>query len=156
MEFDIDEAIAQAEALAIIGWQHVAPQEIIRNIKNTISIGNSPVEGNGRFVKYSEGYKKAIKDGRYRRISPGKTITPVNLYLSGKMIKSLKSAKTQSGFSIYFDHYLAEIHNEKGAGKSKVIRRIMPLGDEVYKKSITQSSDQLLERLLLKELSNLA
>ena len=125
-------------------WQKDAPPIIIKNIKDTIGRGNSPVKGNGRFVKYSDSYTEAIKKGRYG----SKKLRPVNLNLTGKMMKTLISRNTQGGFVVFFTSKLAKIHSKDGAGKSKTIRKIMPQDKEVFKKSITLEADKMIEDLL--------
>lgn len=135
------------------------PLKIKQSIMQDIIIGVSPVKGAGKWVKYSELYKDAIKgqphtdkDGRkfvFRgkrkmyvsdnfkntdvtsKANPKKAISPVNLRLSGALHKSLNvrpEGSTLSDFRIViaFTHFLADIHNRRGAGKSKVIRRLLP------------------------------
>ncbi len=117
--------------------------------------GISPVKGGGKWKKYSPSYKDqirgkvrffrkggrvvAIKAKRGKRIennvtktaSPTKQISPVNLRLSGGLHRSLK-VFTRGGFLTnfrmitQFKNKLADIHNRLGAGKSKVIRRLLP------------------------------
>lgn len=125
-------------------WQKDAPPKIIKNIKDTIARGNSPVKGNGRFVEYSTSYKSAITKGRHG----SKKLRPVNLTLTGKMMKTLINRNTQGGFVIFFTSKLAKIHSKDGAGKSKTIRKIMPQDKEVFKKSITLESDKMIKDLL--------
>lgn len=63
-----------------------------------------------------------------------KSISPVNLKLSGKLHKSLNVAATSFPISgrpflilrIQFKHFLAYIHNNLGAGKKGVVRRMLP------------------------------
>lgn len=117
--------------------------------------GISPVKGAGRWVRYSKSYKDqikgrvrfftihgkvvAVKAGRGKRVtndviknaSPTKQIGPVNLRLSGKLHKSLKVFTTGGFLSsfrmlVQFRNKLADIHNRRGAGKSKVVRRLLP------------------------------
>lgn len=74
---------------------------------------------------------------------PMKQVSPVNMRHTGKLHKALK-VFTKGGFlstyRLVFDwrHWLANIHNEKGAGKSKVIRRLMPTKpSEKFNRNIT-------------------
>ena len=75
--------------------------------------------------------KKLNADFRNKQ-NPSKRISPVNLRLTGGLHKSLFS-KTVGGFNresykliIGFKNKLADIHNNRGAGKSKVVRRLLP------------------------------
>jgi len=67
----------------------------------------------------------------HKESNPTKQISPVNLRHSGKLHKSLK-VFTKGGFLsnfrmvTQFKNKLADIHNRLGAGKSKVIRRLLP------------------------------
>lgn len=116
-----------------------------------ISKGNSPVstDGSGRiekFAKYSDSYKDAIKAGRYKKY--GKKIKPVNLKLSGKMIRSLRFRATVDGIRITWNNFLADIHNSLGAGKSKTIRRLLPDQDgEVFNNNITRPFNRLIRAI---------
>ena len=58
----------------------------VQEMKKLISKGTSPIEG-GSFPAYRGKYREDIKKGRYK----GKSLSPVNLKLSGKFLKSLKS-----------------------------------------------------------------
>ena len=57
---------------------------VVDEAKSMIASGQSPVKGNGRFQGYSDSYLKAIRDRL--NASDGKTVRPVNLNLSGKML----------------------------------------------------------------------
>jgi hypothetical protein len=129
-------------------WQQKSPPILIRNIKTTIQSGNSPVKESGRFVEYSPSYKKAILRGVY----PGKRLRPVNLTLTGRMMNSLIARNTNTGFTLYFTNKLAKIHSQIGAGKSRTIRKVMPGRGESFKKSITLESDEMVRKILLKNL----
>lgn len=108
--------------------------------------GISPVEGEGKYDKYSDSYKEVIRgEYIYRNVgggkvirykgkdeafhsksSPTKSISPVNLRHSGALHKSLKSFFQGNTLIIQFKHFLADIHNRRGAGKSKTVRRMLP------------------------------
>lgn len=118
-------------------------------IDESISKGISPVEGQGKFEKYSKSYKEAIKAGRYSQYS--KTISPVNMKLSGDMLESFFVEDNGNSLKIGFDHELAEIHNDKGAGQSKVIRRLLPTKQgEKFKRSILRGILDLLDSAVAK------
>lgn len=104
------------------GFQAGAPT--LAAILDSISKGISPVKGEGRFVGYSETYIHEIKAGEFKEYS--KLVRPVNLKLSGEMLASGDTSPTANGVRIIFTDELADIHNRQGAGKSKVIRRLLP------------------------------
>ena len=116
-------------------------QELI--IDKTIKLGLSPVEGAGKFKRYSDSYKEAIKAGRYKKF--GKSISPVNLKLSGNLLDSFFVKRKSNALQIGFDHELADIHTNKGAGKSKVIRKMLPRTGESFKESIMTKIIALLQ-----------
>ena len=131
------------------------PVKVKQAIVQDMIKGVSPVKGEGKWKRYSKSYKQqikgkvrfftkggkviAIKAARGKRISnsvtenanPTKQISPVNLKLSGDLHKSLKSfiaglALKSFTLVISFDHFLADIHNRRGAGKIKQVRRMLP------------------------------
>ena len=118
-------------------------------VDQSILKGISPVEGEGRFESYSDSYKDAIDQGRYSEFSKKKL--PVNLKLSGKMLDSFFVNKIKAGIQIGFKHFLADIHTTQGAGKSKVIRKMLPLkkGEE-FKTSIRNGIIKLVKNELSK------
>jgi hypothetical protein len=87
---------------------------VVDEIRDHISEGKSPVAGK-KFKHYSSGYAK-IK-GRKR---------PVDMTVSGDMLKSLSSKKTKTSFFVFFKSKIAEYHDSLGAGRSKIIRRLLP------------------------------
>lgn len=103
----------------------ILKEEVVREI----SEGRSPVKrAGGRFAAYSQSYKKAIDKGRYTQFNKRKR--PVNLRLSGQLLRSvfvdrLSRTKIRLGFA----DQLADIHNRQGAGKSKVVRRMLPTNE---------------------------
>ena len=89
----------------------------------------SPVKGQGKWVRYSESYIKAIRGEL--GATWDKQISPVNLKLSGELHKSLKVfgvglLSQYYVLRIQFNDFLADIHNRRGASKKKVIRRLLP------------------------------
>lgn len=95
---------------------------IFRNVKGRVI----PIEVENKKIKQS----KEFRD---------KKVSPVNLKLTGKLLSSffirLKNATT---LIIGFDNELADIHNRQGAGKSKVVRRMLPSKGERFNASITR------------------
>ena len=114
-----------------------------RLIVDSINKGISPVAGQGRFKSYSDSYREAIRDGRFRSFS--KRISPVNLRLSGELLNSIFSQTTRRALIIGFDNELADIHTNKGAGKSKTIRKMLPQNREKFSKSITLRLQKIAE-----------
>ena len=137
---------------------------IKRTIIQDIIQGVSPVKGKGKFQRYSKSYKDVIRgkttfrkiNGRtvafkgrdreyHRAANPSKRVSPVNLRHTGGLHNSFK-VFTAGGFgSAYrlvfqFKNKLADIHNRRGAGKSKVIRRMLPTKTgETFNRRITSS-----------------
>jgi len=89
---------------------------VIAEITGEILSGRSPVAGK-RWDPYSTDYANRFKDGSKK---------PVNMYLTGKMLKSLKIKKQKTAIAILFDSKIAVYHDRLGAGVSKVIRRLLP------------------------------
>lgn len=103
-------------------------QTVENEIIITILNGQSPVKGK-RFQKYSKRYADKEKGGQLK---------PVNMHLSGDMLDSLELKKSGSGVSIEFKSSIAKFHDILGAGKSKVIRRLLPKTSkgETFKENI--------------------
>lgn len=79
-----------------------------------------------------------------------KKVSPRNMKVSGDMLRALKTVAKGGILSsfrlvITWTHFLADIHNSKGAGKSKVIRRLLP--DKSGEKFNKRISDRLLSEL---------
>lgn len=160
------------------------PVKVKQAIIQDMIKGISPVQGGGKWKKYSDSYKAVIKNtaafryinGKIRAwsvddgvlssseltsfrasrqarrdnaankrankelikklnekyhddASPTKSISPVNLRHTGGLHKSLVVRPSKLGgkaLIIQFKSKLADIHNRLGAGKSKVIRRLLP------------------------------
>lgn len=132
-------------------YKKVAAREVAKTLEveivTSISRGISPVKGEGRFNKYSDSYTKQIKAGTY---GESKRIRPVNLKLTGDLLRSLIVKATKKGISVIFDNKLADIHNRVGAGKSKAIRRMLPTqrGEE-FSRSITMRLREVLNRVAI-------
>ena len=121
--------------------------ELEGQIRESIAKGLSPVKGQGRFEKYSQSYIKQIKAGRFNKES--KKTRPVNLTLSGSLMKSLFTKPIRNGLLIGFDNKLAEIHNKLGAGKSKTIRRMLPTNQgEEFTRSITLRMREVVRKVV--------
>jgi hypothetical protein len=136
--------ISQFQRTAINALQRPLKREIVASINR----GFSPVAGQGRFAKYSTSYKRSIKRGQYSQFS--KRRSPVNLRLSGKLLASIFSKRMGRKLVIGFDNELADIHTNKGAGKSKTIRKMLPQGNERLSKSIRLRLQQVLDQVARK------
>lgn len=112
---------------------------ILKEIQKSIERGVSPVEGKGRFVDYSDSYKNQI-GGRFKNAAGdilrrksssmmeklGKKVRPVNLTLSGRMMRTLYYKVKGSILEISFTSPIAAYHTIFGAGKRRVIRSLLP------------------------------
>jgi hypothetical protein len=149
-------------------FRKIGPKAARKKVLSNLSKGVSPVEGKGKFQKYSKSYKDFIlgkvsfrkingkvipfqnEDPILNAATPKKRRSPVNLRFTGQLWNSLK-VFTSGGFTdrfrLVFDwrDFLADIHNQRGAGKSKVIRRMLPTEkNENFNKDI---NDTILAKL---------
>lgn len=130
-----------------------APGPLKIAILKSILRGISPVKGQRKFQKYSNSYKSQIRKGQ---LPAPKNISPVNLKLSGVLLGSFFiKPRVRKGqklvLEIGFEDFLAEIHNNKGAGKSKVIRRILPTeSGETFNPRIISTITKLFARSVKK------
>ena len=154
---EVKKILSSTENQARTKFSRQAADQLKKDVVETIKTGNSPVKGFRRFQSYSASYRQAINKGRYK--SYNKRLRPVNLTLSGRMLKSLAARLTTKGFMLYFTSRLVKYHNEQGAGKSKTIRRILPRGTEIFKQSVMLKSIDLItksvENLIAKNLRRL-
>lgn len=144
----INKELDRRKKIAAKEWGQLARELAKAAIINEIKSGKSPVKGGGnntggksRFKGYSDSYEDAIDNGRYSE--HGKRKRPVNLTLTGKMLKSIKDRGTKNGFVIWFSDEKAKYHNEEGAGKSRVIRQMLPLPGQQFSRTITQQIEKL-------------
>ena len=102
--------------------------------------GRSPVKGK-KWKKYSASYAKKKRGNE-------SDTTPVDMTVTGDLIKSLKLIKQRNGeFIVKFkgQAVLARYHDFSGAGKSKVIRRLLPReSGEEFKRSIQKVIDLMI------------
>lgn len=117
--------------------------KFIKNeIISAIESGRSPVSNKGadpqntggglRFNQYSDSYKKSMGKGKLSN----KKQRPVNLTLTGKMLKSIRSRSGRNSLRVWFTSPIAKYHNNLGAGKKKVIRRMLPKAGEEFNSGI--------------------
>ena len=120
--------------------------DLYKECLDLMARGESPVAGKS-WRAYSGIYKRKIRTEKYYR-DLGKKTTPVNLHLTGDTIKSLKVRPTKSGFTTWFQSPLADIHNRRGAGSGKVVRRMLPKRGERFKKVIIDKLKARYSRLV--------
>lgn len=119
----------------------------VTEMKSLISKGISTIEGGGKFPKYSDSYREAIKRGRYT----GKKITPVNLKLTGDMLNSLDSTIRETGKGVdvfvgYFDS--KEALKEQGHRESINSRPTIPIGSERFSVKLERKILDALVKIL--------
>jgi hypothetical protein len=132
---------------------------------------NKPNTGNrSRFQKYSKSYTEAMqgkaaywtKNGKVirvpidqkdkelvqfsRQLYGNKKPRPVNMKLSGKMLNSLKHRINKKSLTVYFDDKKAVYHNVDGAGKSKVLRRLLPRRGEEFSRLIQKKINETVAK----------
>jgi len=138
-------------AKATAKWQVIAAQEIKPMIVEMIVKGQSPVVGQGRYKNYSASYKKQIAGKKYKSL--GKKLRPVNLTLTGEMLRSIKSRPIINGIAVWFSDRKAKYHDKLGAGKSKVIRKMLPNEEgQKFSNVINKKLREILSTELSKEL----
>lgn len=121
------------------------PIKFRRAILADMNTGISPVKGQ-RWGAYSASYKKQIDRGTgYLALATGsKTKGIVTLRVTGELWKSLKVYTNSIYFSsfrmiIEFTDFLADIHNRRGAGKIKKVRRMLPTKQgEQFNRTLTK------------------
>lgn len=124
---------------------------IVKEIKDQIQRGISPVAGIGRFQKYSTSYRDAIKSGKGDASKKSGKVSPVNMTLSGEMLDSLNAKRSGTKLKIGFKDKKAAFHNDQGAGKSKVIRRLLPTDDgEKFNAKLLQNIREVVKRIFIK------
>ena len=121
----------KAEKSTLKGWQNKAKKEIKSEMLDYVSKGKSPIENKGNFAKYSPNYKKADK-------------SVVNLKVSGKMLKSIKSKAINNGISVYFSSPIMKYHN----GKGRVDRYTLPIeNNNRFRREIRKNLANLYKKI---------
>lgn len=152
---------------------------IKKAILDDMSKGVSPVRGE-RWKKYSDSYKSVIRgQARFRSykdsdtgkqvvkasrqrdtnffllaaLGGGKSLSPVNLKLTGELYKSLSVKTTGRLIEVAFKDFIALVHNKLGVrtGKGftgpKILRRLLPTeGGERFNEGITQVVENLVKK----------
>lgn len=102
--------------------------EIVKSIlagKSPVAKGGTDPKGSSgklRYKEYSDSYKKQMGKGKLGQ----KKQSPRNLKVTGKMLKSIKVRKLSDGVRVWFSDEKAKYHDKLGAGKSKILRRMLP------------------------------
>jgi hypothetical protein len=81
----------------------------------------------------------------------GKKLSPVNMTVTGAMLKSLTAKISGKFIQLKFSDKLAYIHDTLGAGKSKVKRRLLPHSGEKFTKRINDKLKQSLKDSIAKQ-----
>lgn len=116
----LEKTMKKSKAKSFKRWQKQAKKVIKKEMLANIKKGKSPVSGQGSYKDYSESYKKQIRGKLGKQYN--KKVKPVNLKLSGKMLKSLKVKNIRKGISVYFSSKIAKYHN----GQGRVNRYMIP------------------------------
>jgi hypothetical protein len=156
---------------------------LIDTVKSYILSGQSPVSKvKRRFQKYSKSYldflegkvrfytirgkvrpflsytttkKGKVKKSKFSKPFPNKKKSPVNLYATGEMMDSMyirKDTRNQVAW-LGFKDKKAIYHNDLGAGKSRVIRRLLPTNaGEKFIPNIDKTLKDLVKLSLYKTL----
>lgn len=120
-------------------------ETVVDLMKTSIEAGNSPIAGRGKFQAYRGEYRKGIikrgyvsQDGtRYK-----KSLTPVNLKVSGKFLDSLKATvqRTKNGYAVVIG-LSGNLSNKKEEGhrsghNGQAERPIIPQEGEKFSQAI--------------------
>lgn len=115
--------------------------EFVKAIQNLIKKGISPVEGFGRFQRYSDSYRNSIRNKSIDK----KTVSPVNLFLTGEMLESLRAIRKNDKVFVEFTDEKARYHQD---GSDKMpMRRVLP---EKRGEKFTKRVQQLIMKALKK------
>lgn len=112
--------------------------ELTDEVRAQIKRGISPVEGAGRFQKYSESYRESIRSDHKATRDKAGQVSPVNMTLTGKMLDSLEIVRRGDKRFMEFEDKKAYFHNNSGAGSKRVIRRLLPDKDGESFNSVLQ------------------
>jgi len=108
-------------------------------LQETIYSGISPVAGK-RFKNYSNSYSEL----------KGKK-NPVDMTVTGDMLDSLTVESRNDGRTlfIYFKSEIAKYHDKMGAGKKKIIRRLLPSqGKERFRSDIVKILKDFVQKAI--------
>ena len=120
--------------------------DVVDEVLALLEVGISPTRDGEWKPNYSNMYIKEIQKGKY----PSKTISPVNLKLTGKMYASLKtkSVPKQGRLTIEFMDKKAKDHDQ--GLKGLPIRRLFPDGNERLHSKLTSFLTRRMRSALIK------
>lgn len=121
--------------------------ELIRTIQDIIRKGISPVDGQGRFQRYSDSYRNAIKKGY---LGANKRPSPVSMFLSGEMLGSLKLIEKGKRLFLQFDDKKAAWH-QNGKGNLPKRKLLPSKRGETFNKRIVQIIIKALKQAVRKK-----
>jgi hypothetical protein len=127
---DIQKLLSEAPAKAALTSKGKIAALVKEKILSLVAKGISPIEGNGRFPAYKpKNKKKPTYPDTVKNAFPSKRRRPVNLYLSGDFLKSLRSRGLNVNLIVvdFADEYgdTLELGHRQGAnGQAK--RPILP------------------------------
>ncbi len=122
---------------------------IVKQAKELIASGQSPVRGYGRFQVYSDSYKKQIRGAYGRNLD--KSVRPVNLTATGLMLDGYtfrqKGRESIEVGVMKGNHAKLAVYHNDGTDKMPA-RPIVPEKDEEFSTSIMRDvRDKYGERL---------
>ena len=123
---------------------------IQREVISSIRKGKSPVRGEGRYKRYSDSYIKRIMSKKFKE-QFGKRVSPVNLRLTGAMLKSIFRNFPKNKIVIGFKSEIAFFH-QTGAGNLPVRKLLPDASDRGFNVIITRKVTALIEKNLDREL----
>lgn len=145
---NLEKKIKRLQGALISEFQKEVGDEMRSQIIDYIGTKNrSPVYGFGKYQKYTAAYAKKKGVGR------GK----VDMKVSGKMLNSLKTRATRTGFTLWFSSGLAKYHDLPGL--ARVLRRLLPslpgekfvpTLDKVLTKASRNATNRALRKVRLK------
>lgn len=104
---------------------------VVRNMKNLITNGTSPIKGQGRYKPYTKAY--ADRKGVNRR--------DVDLTLSGEMLKSLRAKPDSFGGSTV--GYMTRIGRERNEYNVDNGRETIPQRNDTLKQKVLSDAEKL-------------
>jgi hypothetical protein len=179
---DLNRELARYKREGIDGLPNADKQyigdEVIKIMKDQISKGLSPIDGNGRFPGYKavDGFNRAksAARGKGRKASaavkkkgypysvmhkyPGKKVRPVNLLLSGRFLDALECIASNSGVTIGFwrKPYSDYERGHREGANTQPERPIIPQGDETFTRNVYQRLLDTVRQRVIARLEKIA
>lgn len=169
----INKDFKKITAAILVNWNNARLANSVKaKYLELVRSGVSPVKGQGRFKKYSDSYVESIKGKvAFRKIKGrvvpirsgdilegsasffsryGKAQRPVNLTLTGQMLRTVRIRRNPSlyYFEIDIDSPISEHHNN---GTSKMPRRaLIPKEGEEFTRVLEKHIESELEAIIKK------